>query len=244
MPRASLALRSAATLTAPPTLFAPAQRAIAFPIQHVVIDWDRLIAKRPLVFATIDAMPSYLLKPEVLALINSEPDPCYRLILDLMWTTGGRVSEVLALTPSAFIDDGYDFGVLFKSLKQTPNRRSKKALEKLPKRFVPIADQRLKERVQSYLWAGQFKRDEKLFPYVRQTVTRRIHKLVARAGGAPFNITAHTFRHSFAIHLLLHGRPLKIVSQLLGHRSIESTEIYTNVLTVDGAHFLDGVDFH
>lgn len=98
--------------------------------------------------------------------------------------------------------------------------------------------------MQSYLWAGQFKKDEKLFPYVRQTVTRRIHKLVERAGGAPFNITAHTFRHSFAIHLLLHGRPLKIVSQLLGHRSIESTEIYTNVLTVDGAHFLDGVDFH
>ncbi|MES9863315.1 MAG: hypothetical protein ABW157_11355 [Candidatus Thiodiazotropha sp. LLP2] len=46
------------------------------------------------------------------------------------------------------------------------------------------------------------------------------------------------------MHLLLHGRPLKVVRQLLGHRSIDSREIYTNVLTVDAEHFLDGVDFH
>jgi site-specific recombinase XerD len=68
--------------------------------------------------------------------------------------------------------------------------------------------------------------------------------VVERVGGAPFSISAHTFRHSFAIHLLLHGRPLKYVSQLLGHRSVDSTEIYTNVLTIDGGHFLEGVEFH
>ncbi|MFT6164675.1 MAG: hypothetical protein ACJAZ7_001446 [Zhongshania aliphaticivorans] len=72
----------------------------------------------------------------------------------------------------------------------------------------------------------------------RQTVNRHIHGLVKRVGRAPINITCHTFRHSFAIHLLLHGRPLKIVSQLLAHKSIESTEIYTNVLAVDGGAFL------
>ncbi|WP_228705896.1 tyrosine-type recombinase/integrase [Marinobacter sp. es.048] len=54
----------------------------------------------------------------------------------------------------------------------------------------------------------------------------------------------HTFRHSFTVHLLLHGRPLKFVSQLLGHRSVESTEVHTNVLTFDGAHLLEGVEFH
>ncbi|WP_428239614.1 tyrosine-type recombinase/integrase [Gynuella sp.] len=57
-------------------------------------------------------------------------------------------------------------------------------------------------------------------------------------------MSAHTFRHSFAIHFLLHGRLLKYVSQLLGYKLVDSTEIYTNVLIVDGAHFLDGVDFH
>ena len=39
-------------------------------------------------------------------------------------------------------------------------------------------------------------------------------------------------------------RPLKCASQLLGHKCIESTEVYTNVLTFDVTHFLDGVDFH
>lgn len=164
MPSAS-SLPRPATPHAPTPLFARHEYpCIPFPIQYVVIDWDRLVAKRPLVFATIQAMPSYLPKSEILALLAAETDPRYRLILDLMWTTGARVSEVPALTPSSFIDDCYDCGVLFKSLKQNSGRTSKWALDQLPKRFVPIADMRLKKRVQSYLWASQFKRDEKLFP--------------------------------------------------------------------------------
>ncbi|WP_267283718.1 tyrosine-type recombinase/integrase [Marinobacter antarcticus] len=79
----------------------------------------------------------------------------------------------------------------------------------------------------------------------RQVVSANIDRLIEQVGGeAPFKIGCQTFRHSFAVHLLLHGRPLKFVSQLLGHRSVESTEVYTNVLTFDGAHFLEGVDFH
>lgn len=70
-------------------------------------------------------------------------------------------------------------------------------------------------------------------------------RLIDQVGGEPpFKIGRHTFRHSFAVHLLLHGRPLKFVSQLLGHRSVESTEVYANVLTFDGAHFLEGVELH
>lgn len=126
-----------------------------FPIQ----DWKRLIGKREIILDTVDTMPAYLVKPEILGLLDAEKHPTYCLILDLMWTTGARISEVLALTPSDFIDDGY-------------------------------------------------------------------------------------IRHSFAIHLLLHGRPLKIVTQLLGHKWIESTEIYTNGLTADGGHFLDGMECH
>ena len=229
----------------PQRLFYPkTPRLDTFPIQHVQIDWDRLIAKRELVLDTIDAMPAYLLKPEVLGLLDAEKHPTYRLILDLMWTTGARVSEVLALTPGHFRDDGYDFLVVLRTLKQGPGRPTKVQLARSPKRTVPIVDPLLQDRIQSYLYAGHFRQDERIFTMARQTVNRHIHKLVERVGGAPIKITSHTFRHSFAIHLLLHGRPLKIVSQLLGHKSIESTEIYTNVLTVDGGHFLDGVDFH
>lgn len=218
--------------------------AVSFPIQSVQIDWERLEAKRPVLLDTLDTMPAYLLKPEVLRLLAAEKHPRDRLILDLMWTTGARVSEVLALTPSSFKDDGFDYGVVLKTLKQRPGRPSKRAQQRSAKRYVPILDLGLQSRIQSYLYLGQFRHGQRVFPISRQTVNRHIHRLVEAGGGAPFPISAHTFRHSFAIHLLLHGRPLKYVSQLLGHRNVESTEIYTNVLTFDGVHFLDGVDFH
>ncbi len=102
----------------------------------------------------------------------------------------------------------------------------------------------LQDRIQSYLYAGHFRKAERIFTMARQTVNRHIKSLVEQVGGAPFTISSHTFRHSFAVHLILHGRPIKYVSKLLGHKSIDSTEIYTNVLTIDGGHFLEGVDFH
>jgi site-specific recombinase XerD len=226
-------------------LFFPEEaRTDTYPIQAVEINWDRLIAKRPQVLSTIDDMPAYLIKPEVLTLLDAEKHPTYRLILDLMWSTGARVSEILALKPDSFIDDGYDFLVCLKTLKQRPGRPTKKALQRSPKRYIPIVEHALQDRIQSYLYANHFRVSDRIFPMCRQTVNRHIHALVDRVGGAPFTISAHTFRHSFAVHLLLHGRQLKVISQLLGHKSIESTEIYTNVLTVDGGHFMDGVEFH
>lgn len=215
-----------------------------FPIQAVSIDWERLIARRPLVLETIDAMPAYLVKPEVLRLLDAAKHPRDRLMLDLLWTTGARVSELLALKPSSFVDDDYGFGVVLRTLKQGPGRPSKASLQRSPRRYVPIVDPVTVDRVQSFLAAARLRRDQRLFPVARQTVNRHIQAVVAKAGGAEIPVSAHTFRHSFAIHLLLHGRPLKYVGRLLGHKSVESTEIYTNVLTIDGEHFLEGVDFH
>lgn len=227
------------------SLFAPVESpAVRFPIQRVVIDWERLQAKRAIVLDTVDAMPAYLLKSEVNLLLDAEKNLAFRLIYDLMWTTGARVSEVLALTPAHFIDDGYDYGVILKTLKQGSGRPTKRALLRSQKRYVPIVDFNLQDRIQSYLYTGHFRKTQRIFKMSRQTVGRHIHALVERVGGAPFPISSKTFRHSFAVHMILNARPLKIVSKLLGHRSIESTEIYTNVLTVDAGHFLDGVDFH
>lgn len=55
------------------------------PDHRGTIDWDRLIDKRPLLPETLDTMPKYLLKPEVLTLLEAETHPMHRLILDLMW---------------------------------------------------------------------------------------------------------------------------------------------------------------
>ena len=144
---------------------------VSFPITEVTIDWDRLIDKRPLLLETLDTMPKYLLKPEVLTLLEAETHPMHRLILDLMWCTGARVSEVLGITPASFIDDGYDFGVILKTLKQGAGRPSKRSLQRSPKRFIPILDRDFQTRIQSYLWLGKFRKDERIFPITRQAVS-------------------------------------------------------------------------
>ena len=98
-----------------------------FPIQHVQIDWQRLMAKRELVLDIMGAMPTYLLKLEVLCLLDAEKYPTYHLILDLMWTTGARIFEVLDLTPSHFIDDGYDFMAVLRTTDQRTTRPQRRA---------------------------------------------------------------------------------------------------------------------
>jgi len=229
----------------PVRLYQPSEPpAIDHPIQSIEIDWERLIAKRSTLIKTINDMPMYLLKPEVLSLLQAEKNLTYRLILDLMWTTGARISEVLLLTPESFINDGYDCGALLTNLKHHCGRPSKAEQAQHPKRYVPIHDPLLIDEIACYIAAEHIHSKQHLFPMVRQTVNRHIHSLVVQVGGAPMAISSHTFRHSFAIHLILHGRSLKQVSELLGHKSIESTEIYTNVLTIDLVHFLQGVDFH
>jgi site-specific recombinase XerD len=229
----------------PQRLFYPAEDPVsAFPIQSVTIDLERPARKRPIVLGTVETMPAYLIKPEVLRFLHAEKHPTHRLILDLMWATGTRVSEILALKSTSFIDDGYTFEVILQTLKQRPGRPTKKALQRSPKRFVPIVDYALKDRIQSYLYAQHFRDTDRIFPMCRQTVNRHIYALVDGEGGLPFPISSHTFRHSFAVHLLLHGCPLKVLSKLLGHQSVDSTEIYTNVLTVHSEHFLEGVEFH
>ena len=215
-----------------------------YPIQKIEIDWDRLVAKRALVLKTVQCMPDYLLKPEILYLLDHEKNPTYSLLLDLMWSTGARVSEVLAIRTNSFNDDGYYFGVYLSSLKQRAGRPTKRSAARTPKRYVPISDAALQSRIYSYIKTRRLKSKERLFKLTRQSVNRHLHRLTQRAGGTPFKITCHTFRHSFAIHLLLHGSPIKYISKLLGHSSVKSTEIYTNIFTVDGHHFMEGVDFH
>lgn len=48
-------------------------------------------------------------------------------------------------------------------------------------------------------------------------------------------VTPHTFRHSYAMHILYAGIPLKALQSLMGHRSVSSTEVYTKVFALDVA---------
>lgn len=66
--------------------------------------------------------------------------------------------------------------------------------------------------------------------YVHDTIIQRAVKNAVRKAGLITLATCHTFRHSFATHLLQGGSDIRTVQELMGHKSVKTTQIYTHVL--------------
>ncbi|MDD5116793.1 MAG: tyrosine recombinase XerC [Candidatus Omnitrophica bacterium] len=172
-------------------------------------------------------LPSFMTEEEVKKLIESAfakaPDDLLafrdRAILESFYSSGLRISEVVGLN----VDD-VDFisGIL--------KIRGKGKKE----RIVPVGEAAL-GAIKKYLDKKK-KETEAVFlnKNSRRITTRGVMDIVTkylRLAGIKPGVSAHTFRHSFATHLLNRGADLRTVQELLGHANLSTTQIYTHLTT-------------
>lgn len=147
-----------------------------------------------------------------------------RALLELLYASGMRVSELVALQVS---DINLDQGLVH--VVSSDDKKS---------RFIPIPD-RVIDSLAQYLFKGRpaFAKGteaQAFFLNPRGTqLTRQglwlIIKKYVEAAGIEAEVTPHTLRHSFATHLLDKGADLRNVQELLGHSNISTTQIYTQL---------------
>lgn len=144
-----------------------------------------------------------------------------KAMLELLYSCGLRVSELVDMRISdLFLDEGF-IRVIGKGDKQ---------------RLVPIGDY-AKNAIRLYLSSPRiFKKgsEDILFLNRRGSKLTRVMvflivKTQAEIVGITKEISPHTFRHTFATHLVENGADLRTVQQMLGHESILTTEIYTHI---------------
>ncbi len=146
-------------------------------------------------------------------------------LLEVVYATGLRVSELVALPASAARRDQAMLVVRGKGNKE---------------RLVPLngaAKTAMAEYLTLRAEAGHEKKEKWLFPsfgeqghLTRQHFARELKALGQACGFAPARLSPHVLRHAFASHLLHNGADLRVVQTLLGHADISTTQIYTHVL--------------
>jgi len=202
----------------PAAILSGPKRGRGLPKVLSIADVDRMLT-RAKELTQADASPQHRLRAKRL-----------HCLLEVLYATGLRVSELVALPLSAARSDARMIVVRGKGNKE---------------RLVPL-NEASRQAMADYLAAMQALKTDKqknatsskwLFPsfgesghLTRQHFARDLKELAAASGLAPRLVSPHVLRHAFASHLLHNGADLRIVQTLLGHTDISTTQIYTHVV--------------
>lgn len=160
-------------------------------------------------------LPEVLTKEEVSRLLNSAETKKSKLILSLLYSSGLRVSELVNLKPN-------DINFLENIGWVRGGKGSKDRMFSLSPNLVT----ELKEYLQKREGAKY------VFSHQEPLTTRNVQKIVKHLrdrSNIQKKITPHTLRHSFATHLLEGGTDIRMIQALLGHSSLNTTQIYTHI---------------
>lgn len=147
-----------------------------------------------------------------------------RAMLELMYSSGLRVSELLSLERRKVNLEKGIVSIFGKGAKERKVPMGDFALEYV-KKYIEEGRKKNPGRDSKYLFLNRYGK-----PLSRQYFFMQIKKYALMAG-IETNISPHTLRHCFATHLLENGAQLRAVQEMLGHSNIATTQIYTHIST-------------
>ncbi|WP_454701814.1 site-specific tyrosine recombinase XerD [Agrobacterium burrii] len=157
------------------------------------------------------------------------------LLLELLYATGMRVSELVSLPVKVLRQEGRFLMIRGKGNKDRMvllSRAAIEAMEKYDAARKALAPEKAKagKKAEAPESPWLFPANGKEGHLPRQVFARDLKDIAIRAGLIPSAVSPHVLRHAFASHLLQNGADLRAVQELLGHSDISTTQIYTHVL--------------
>jgi site-specific recombinase XerD len=162
-------------------------------------------------------LPTVLTKEEIKRMIESTKNPKHRLLIELVYGSGLRVSEVVKLKLKDF-----DFENKSIFVRQGKGRKDRKTI--LPENLITKIKENFTEKDGEQLLFPSYKNS-----HLSIRSVQKIIKKSAELAKINKNVYVHALRHSFATHLLENGFDLKHISDLLGHKRLETTQIYLHL---------------
>jgi len=164
-------------------------------------------------------IPVFLTKKEVSDLLNVIKNPKHHLLIEFIYASGLRVSEVVRFkVENIFIDEAIAI------VKQGKGKKDRKVI--LSEKFVEDLRNYLRRKKEGYLFEGRN-------GHLTERSVQEIISKAAKKARINKNVHPHSLRHSFATHLIESGTNTSTLQKLLGHSSLRTTQMYVHLSDKD-----------
>ena len=180
-------------------------------------------SSRSIAFLNPDQLERLLNSPQISNIIGLRD----KAILETLFSTGLRVSELVKLNRDQLDLERKEFGVKGKGNKLRVVFLSDTAAQWI-ERYLQTRKDNFKPLFIRYSGAVNVQKSGEKMRLTTRSIQKIVEKYAQRAG-LPIEVTPHTLRHSFATDLLISGADIRSVQEMLGHESIRTTQVYTHV---------------